>query len=154
LREAPAMRFPLRLSGLPIMLLWCIYFSVPFERALSQSSSLPQSAEQELPSSEVAIPGPLRSIMRMAGISQKASKEEVVPLLARNIYVQGYEGWRTGGRPTEFLILLARYVNQANELAEFAGPNGAIRLDNCDDAPRLLHILGYRLRQQCGQNDA
>jgi hypothetical protein len=90
----------------------------------------------------------------MAGISQKAGKEEVVPLLARNIYIQGYEGWRTGGRPTEFLILLARYVNQANELAEFAGPNGVVHLDNCDDAPRLLHILGYRLRQQCGQNDA
>ena len=147
------MRFPLRLSSLSIALLWCIYVAAPCAQALPQSSS-PQGAEPELPSSEVAIPGPLRSIMRMAGISQKASKDEVVPLLARNIYVQGYEGWRTGGRPTEFLILLARYVNQADELAEFAGPNGVVHLDNCDDAPRLLHILGYRLRQQCGQNDA
>src|SRR5215472_11343522 len=134
------MRFPLRPSSLSIALLWCTYVAAPWEQALPQSPSSGQGAEQELPSSEVAVPGPVRSIMRMAGISQKASKEELVPLLARNIYVQGYEGWRTGGRPTEFLVLLARYVNQANELAEFAGPNGVVHLDNCDDAPRLLHI--------------
>lgn len=105
-------------------------------------------------SSEITIPGPLRSVLRMAGISQKAGPEEVVALLARNIYVQGYEGWRTGGRPTEFLILLGRYLNQAKELAELAGPEGVVHLSNCDDAPRLLHILGYRLREQCGQNEA
>jgi len=90
----------------------------------------------------------------MAGVSQKASEEEVVALMARNIYVQGYEGWKSGGRPTEFLILLGRYVNQAKELAELAGPDGVVHIAGCDDAPQLLHILGYRLRQQCGQNDA
>src|SRR5262249_36005313 len=40
------------------------------------------------------------------------------------------------------------------ELADLAGPGDAIHLNNCDDAPRLLHILGYRLRQECGQNEA
>ena len=149
------MRFPLRVSSLSLALLWCTaYLTAAPEQAFPQSSSSPQSVEQDSPSSDVPIAGPLRSIMRMAGISQKANKEEVVPLLARNIYVQGYEGWRTGGRPTEFLILLARYVHQSQELADFAGPNGVVHLENCDEAPRLLHILGYRLRQQCGQNDA
>jgi hypothetical protein len=45
-------------------------------------------------------------------------------------------------------------MNQAKELAEFAGPEGVVHLTNCDDAPRLLHILGYRLREQCGQQEA
>ena len=92
---------------------------------------------------EVTIPGPLRSFLRMAGISQKISKEEVLPLLARNISAEGYEGTR----PTEFLILLRRYVDQARELADLAGPGGVIRVPTCQDATPLLRVLGYRLRQ-------
>ena len=34
-------------------------------------------------SNTVGIPGPLRSFLRMAGISQKASAEEVAPLMFR-----------------------------------------------------------------------
>jgi len=105
-------------------------------------------------SAEVTIQGPLRSFMRMAGISQKASSPEVLPLLARNVYVQGYNGWQGGGQQTEFLILLGRYVNQAKELAALAGPDRIIRVSNCEEALPLLHILGYRLRRDCGQNNA
>lgn len=118
------------------------------------STNLNISAPQAGSPSEVSIPGPLRQLKRMAGISQKAGDDELVALLARNIYVQGYQGWRTGGRPTEFLILVGRYVNQAKELSQLAGESSVIRLSTCDDAPRLLKILGYRLREQCGQNDA
>jgi hypothetical protein len=100
----------------------------------------------------VIIPGPLRSFLRMAGISQKVSAEEVVPLLAHNVYAQGYEGSRDGGRPTEFLILLSRYVHQAKELSALASPDGTIHVSNCDEAKPLLHILGYRVRQDCGQS--
>jgi hypothetical protein len=93
--------------------------------------------------------------MRMAGISQKATPEEVLPLLAHNVFAQGYEGSRDGGRPTEFLILLSRYVHQAKELATLAGPDGSIHVSNCDEAKPLLHTLGYRVRQDCGtQNTA
>jgi hypothetical protein len=35
-------------------------------------------------SSEFVIAGPLRSFLRMAGISQKITPEEVLPLLSRN----------------------------------------------------------------------
>jgi hypothetical protein len=97
---------------------------------------------------EINIPGPLRSFLRMAGVSQKISQPDVMPLLARNIYMQGYEG---GNRPTEFLILLNRYVQQARQLSEFAGPHEVIRVANCDDAKALLRILGYRLRDECGK---
>ncbi len=104
--------------------------------------------------SEVTIPGPLRSFLRMAGISQKASTEDIVPLLARNVYVHGYIGWSDSGTPTEFLILLRRYVSQARELAALAGSSGIIRVSNCDQVGPLLRVLGYRLRQTCGQKGA
>jgi hypothetical protein len=100
--------------------------------------------------SEISIPGPLRSFLRMAGISQKISREDVLPLLSRNVYMQGYEG---GNHPTEFLILLNRYVQQARELTSLAGPNEVIRVSSCDDAKGLLHVLGYRVRQECGKSD-
>src|SRR5581483_11241526 len=105
-------------------------------------------------SGEVTIPGPLRSFERMAGISQKISPDELMPLLARNIYVQGYVGWKDTGTPTEFLTLLGRYVNQAKELAALAGESGEVRISGCDQAGPLLKILGYRLRGECGQNNA
>src|SRR5579885_3242010 len=100
---------------------------------------------------EITIPGPLRSFERMAGISQKVSPEQVMPLLARNIYVQGYIGWKDTGTPTEFLILLGRYVNQAKELAALAGESGVVRISDCDQAEQLLRIIGYRLRGECRQ---
>ena len=95
------------------------------------------------------IPGPLRSFMRMAGISQKIVPEEVLPLLSRNVFTQGYEG----SRKTEFLILLSRYVVQARELLALAAPEGKIHVSNCDDAKPLLRILGYRTRPNCGAPD-
>lgn len=102
-------------------------------------------------SSEFVIPGPRRSFLRMAGISQLVTPEEVFPLLSRNIFSEGYQG---ASRPTEFLILLRRYVVQARELAALASQNGMVlRVTSCDDAGPLLHILGYRVRPNCGQPD-
>lgn len=97
----------------------------------------------------VVIPGPLRSFLRMAGISQKVSPNDVLPLLARNIYLHGY----VQGSPTEFLILIDRYMHQARELQILAGPSNTIRIAGCDDAGTLVQILGYRLREGCGQKD-
>lgn len=84
----------------------------------------------------------------MAGISQKVTAEEVLPLLSRNVFTEGYEGTK---RPTEFLVLLRRYVVQARELASLASQTGMVlRVTNCDDAGPLLKILGYRTRPNCG----
>ena len=99
---------------------------------------------------EAAIPGPLRSFLRMTAISQKVSPEEVLPLLARNVIATGYNG----SKPTEFLILVNWYLDQARELEALAGKEGVIHVSNCDDAKPLLIILGYRLRQPCGPNAA
>ena len=87
-------------------------------------------------------PGRLRSFLRMAGISQKISVEEVLPLLSRNIAVEGYQGRKDRtGTPTEFLILLKRYVGQARQLQTLAGPEEILRVANCDQAGPLLDIL-------------
>jgi hypothetical protein len=88
----------------------------------------------------------------MAAISQKVSPEEVLPLLARNVVVNGFQGGR--GKPTEALILLKWYLDQARELLALAGPEGVIRASNCLDAKPLLAILGYRLKESCGPNAA
>ncbi len=98
------------------------------------------------------IPGPLRSFLRMAGVSQKVSPEEVMPLLARNVFIVGYEGTGSSAHATEFLILLRRYVEQARELTALAGTGGVIRVTNCSDAKGLLDILGYRARPDCGKS--
>jgi hypothetical protein len=109
-------------------------------------------ADQTSSTATVTIPGPLHSFMRMAGISQKASHTEVMPLLALSIFTRGYEGSSSSSRPTEFLFLLRRYVQQARELATFAGPEGVIRVSSCDQAYGLLEILGYRTQGACGQS--
>jgi hypothetical protein len=115
------------------------------------SSQAPLAQSQEAPSAAIAIPGPIRSFLRMAAISQKVSSDEIAPLLARNIFLLGYEGPQNQARETEFLILLNRYVQQARELVALAGPTGVIHVSNCEDAKPLLQILGYRARPDCGQ---
>ena len=134
------------------ILLGSLLAQTPNSQSDPRSSQAPALAAA--PAGEITVPGPLRSLLRMAGVSQKASPDEVIPLIARNIYVQGYVGWTDGGTPTEFLTLLGRYVNQAKELSALAGPDQTIRVSNCEQAVPLLRILGYRLRQTCGQRDA
>jgi hypothetical protein len=114
-------------------------------------TSAKAEAAPENPSSTYLVPGPLRSFLRMAGVSRGVSAEEVLPLVSRNVYTQGFG---ISGRPTEYLILLSRYVGQARELAKMAGPDGKIRVSTCDEARPLLTILGYRTRLECGKPDA
>jgi len=116
-------------------------------RAAIADTSLPQDGTVPA-SSQFAIAGPMRSFLRMAGISQGVKPEEVMPLLSRNVFMQGYRG---SSKPTEFLILLRRYVAQARELENLAAGNGmTIRVSNCDEAKPLLRILGYRTLENCG----
>ena len=45
-----------------------------------------------LPRSEFPIPGPLRSFLRMAGISQQVAHEEVLPSLSWTVETLGFQG--------------------------------------------------------------
>src|SRR6267378_4925775 len=149
----PAVKFPLCVLGVVVVSL-CVCLPVcasgavvarPSGEAAPQSSS----ASPDPGGAEVVIPGPLRSFLRMAGISQKILPEDVLPLLGRNVYAQGYEG---SSRPTEFLVLLSRYVQQARELTTLAGADATLRVTNCEDARPLLRVLGYRPRLDCGKS--
>ena len=122
--------------------------AIPAGQSAGTRSSGP-AASPDSPE-EVTLPGPLRSFLRMAAISQKVSPEEVLPLLARNVVVNGFQGG--AGKPTEFLILLNWYMDQARELMTFAGPGGVIQISSCAEAKPLLPILGYRMRDSCGPN--
>src|SRR5215472_10834826 len=128
---------------------WGAVPPVPAGQEASRPSQSPGSSESS-PQEEAQIPGPLRSFLRMAAISQKVSPEEVLPLLARNVVVSGYQN----GKPTEFLVLVNWYLDQARELATLAGREQMLRVSRCEDAKPLLSILGYKLRQSCGPDAA
>src|SRR5271163_4373558 len=131
-------------------------FSVPIAQCAAQSGVATSQQGSSQSSSEgvtVAIPGPLRPFLRMAGISQEIASDEVLPLLARNVFLHGYEGARHM-RQTEFLVLLIRYVRQSRELAALAGPQGVLHVSNCVEAQPLLKVLGYQPRPDCGQRNA
>jgi len=99
------------------------------------------------PQAMIAIPGTLRSFLRMAAISQKVSPEEVLPFLARNVFVNGYKH----GEATEYMTLLQRYVSEARDLARLAGPEQILRASSCKEAEALLAVLGYQLKEGgCG----
>src|SRR5215469_7516006 len=147
------MKFPRCMTSFLAVLL-CVAVDLAPHAWGADSNASALTDDQVAPTSQpatVAIPGPLRSFLRMAGISQKISPDEVLPLLSRNVFLLGYEGSQTRVRPTEFLILLSRYVQQARELNALAGPEGVIRVSSCEQARPLLQVLGYRTRTDCGQ---
>lgn len=144
------MRFPRRqiLQAMCLGLGVCSALHAP---ALSQANSPSASAGPASDSERyIVIPGPLRSFLRMAGISQEVSPEQVLPMLARNVSLYGF----SGGNPKEYLILLDRYVHQAKDLQRLADPQGVIRISGCRDANELLATLGYRIEKGCGRRDA
>ena len=125
--------------------------SAKLERT-TQSDSQPQSVPAGPPSavsSRFVIPGPQRSFLRMAGISQKVKPEEVLPLLSRNVFTEGYQGT---SRPTEFLILLRRYVVQAKELSLLASQTGMVlRVSGCKKIARRSWTAVYGMRKRYPQ---
>lgn len=93
----------------------------------------------------VNLPGPLPSLLRMAGLSQQAKASDVLSLMAYNAFQIGY----SGTTPSEYLVLLRRYVGQARELQAMAGSKNVIEVASCAEAGPLLKVLGYRLQKGC-----
>ena len=125
------------------------YSGNPVKGASPSDQPNPGRAKAGTPSSSprvetATIPGPLRSFMRMAAISQKVPSEDVLPLLARNVFMQGYQR----GTPTEFLLLLGRYIQQARELQILAGDSYTIRV--CSQSALLSPSRSPGLRLQAG----
>jgi hypothetical protein len=86
----------------------------------------------------------------MAAVSQEVSPDSVLPLVSRTVSLYGYQ---LGGE-TEFLHLLTHYVDFARELQGLTDGQGAIHVNDCAEADRLIRVLGYRFQQPCGQKDA
>jgi hypothetical protein len=127
----------------------------PLPPAPNPATAQGQATSNSDSSAGVTLPGPLRSFLRMAGISQKVAPEEVLPFLARNVVVQGYHDPRDkNGKPNEFLVLLKRYMGHARALQRMAGPSGVLRVSSCAEAGPLLTVLGVRLREGCGPDAA
>jgi len=124
--------------------------------ATPPSPAGPKRADESAPrgpvpsSPTLAIPGPLLPFLRLAAVSRKAAPEEVLPLLSHQVVMDGFGGSTRGSSASEYLILVRRYVDQARELQTLAGPDGIIRVSNCNDATRLLNVIGYKLQQPCG----
>jgi hypothetical protein len=152
-----AMNFPLRFLTVLAAGLLCVGNCFPVSIANPPQASFPPQEEAPADASspspspdEVLIPGPMRPFLRMTGISQEISPADLLPMLARNVSLRGY----TDSRHTEFLVLIERYVKLARELGSLAGADGTIRVAGCDDATRLIQVLGYRFEQGCGPNGA
>src|SRR5437879_10328253 len=117
----------------------------------AQTSSQPAQAADE--QSQVTIPGPLRPFLRMAAISQQVAPGEVLPFLARNVVIDGYRGSpEKDPKPTEFLVLLKRYLQQAKELQSLAGTEGDIGVANCREADAIGGIIGAGQKHGGGQD--
>lgn len=117
---------------------------------VSASDSTASSVSAQVSGETVLIPGPLRPFMRMTGISQEIDTSDLLPMLARNISLWGYEG----DKPTEFLKLVEQYVELARELQKLAGPDEVIRVKSCDDVGPLVQVLGYQFAHGCSSSDA
>jgi hypothetical protein len=104
----------------------------------------------------VEIPGPLRSFGRMAAVSPDAEPEEVLAALSHNIVLNGYSATHGADslEPTEYLKLLLRYLSQAREIEQLAGPGKVVRIEMCESSTTgdLLRVLGYRMRGGCGSD--
>jgi hypothetical protein len=101
----------------------------------------------------ITVPGPLRSFLRMAGISQKATPDEVLPLLGHFVETYGFEGSKERSpKATEALVLFRRYFVQANTLASLAGPEQVIHFSTCQEARQLIADIGYKLTNGCSAN--
>ncbi len=109
----------------------------------------PEDQPSQSPADTVVIPGPLRSFLRMAGLSQEVSPGDLLPMLARNVSLHGFEY----GKETEYLVLVDRYVHQSRELQLLADKTGTIRVTGCEDAGRLIQVLGYKFERPCGQKN-
>jgi hypothetical protein len=126
-----------------------------YEASGGRDLHLPEPMTGAVPRREsVLIPGPMRSLARMAAISPDVPPDEVFTTLARNVVINGYQAAHSNEEleETEYLKLVHRYLSQARELEKLAGDDKVIRIETCESSQTndLLRTLGYRMRGGCG----
>ena len=129
----------------------CVRAAEPASAAgATTAGDSPTSPAASQTTETIIIPGPLRSFLRMAGISQESKPDDLLPLLARNAFLYGHQM----GKKTEYLVLEDRYVNQARELQPLAVSDGQIRVTGCGDVAPLIQVLGYQFENGCSHDSA
>lgn len=102
----------------------------------------------------IEIPGPLTAFARMAALAPDVSPELLMSALARNVSLSGFRssGSDGGMQETEYLRLVFRYLQQAEDLTKLAGSGHLLKINACEsgETGELLKILGYRMRGGCG----
>ena len=94
----------------------------------------------------ILIPGPLRPFLRMSGISQQVTPDQVLPLFGHFVETYGFEGSKEKSpKATEALLIFRRYFVQANTLASLAGAKETLGFSDCENSRQLLADLGYKL---------
>ena len=109
------------------------------------------SANQEQTATDyIVIPGPLRPFLRMSGISQQVTPDQVLPLFGHFVETYGFEGSKEKSpKATEALLIFRRYFVQANTLASLAGAKETLGFSDCENSRQLLADLGYKLENGC-----
>jgi hypothetical protein len=99
------------------------------------------------------LPGPAESFRRMAALSSQTPDGQLLAALTRNLFTLGfhYSQRQSRSAPTEYLLLLQRYVEMARELEKMGDAGGMLEIADCGSSEPLLKVLGYRLRKPgCG----
>jgi hypothetical protein len=127
-----------------------------YQKAGGQDLTLPApvTASTNTLYQEIEIPGPLTSFARMTAITAEVAPEQLLSALARNIVISGFRslGPEGGMQETEYLRLVFRYLQQAEELTKLAGDTKMLEITTCESVQtgEVLKILGYRMRGGCG----
>ena len=109
------------------------------------SGDSPTSQATNQTTETIIIPGPLRSFLRMAGISQESTSRRLLRCWPAMYFSMAIK-W--AGK-TEYLILVDRYVHQARELQPLAGATAMIHIADCTDATPVIQVLGFRFEHGC-----
>lgn len=116
----------------------------------SSNATATQSSQEQSAGDSIVIPGPLRPFLRMSGISQQVTPDQVLPLFGHFVETYGFEGSKEKSpKATEALLIFRRYFVQANTLASLAGAKETLGFSNCEDSRQLLADLGYKLENGC-----
>jgi hypothetical protein len=124
--------------------------AAPSPQVSPNARAAAQSNQDQSAAGHILIPGPLRPFLRMSGISQQVTPDQVLPLFGHFVETYGFEGSKEKSpKATEALLIFRRYFIQANTLASLAGPKETLGFSNCEDSRQLLADLGYKLENGC-----
>ena len=156
-KRSPMTKRPLHSLAILLSAFTCLcacssaYSATPAKDASPSDQPSPRSANPPALSTETAtIPGPLRSFMRMAAISQKVYSRRCAAVAGSQRLHAGLS--EAASQPSSCCCWIATSSRPEN-FRSWPETSNTIRVRSCDDAGTLVQILGYRLREGCGSKN-